>query len=117
MREPKKRLQDILLAIENIERYQDLSRADYESNELVQVWFLRHLQIIGEATRTLPQDTRNLAPEIPWSKIIGMRKILVHLYFEIDLDIVWEAVQVDIPMLKPQIVTLLNRLEEGTIDE
>jgi len=117
MREPKKRLQDILLAIENIERYQDLNREGYESNELVQVWFLRHLQIIGEATRTLPQEIRDLAPEIPWSKIIGMRTILVHLYFDIDLDIVWEAVQVDIPKFKPQVVELLNRLSEGAIDE
>ncbi|AFY60095.1 DUF86 domain-containing protein [Synechococcus sp. PCC 6312] len=117
MREPQKKVKDILLAIEAIERYQHLSREDYEDNELVQVWFLRHLQIIGEATRTLPQDIRDLAPEVPWSKIIGMRTILVHLYFEIDLDIVWEAVQVDIPNLKPQIVELLTQLGEVAIDE
>lgn len=67
---------------------------------MLQVWFLRHLQIVGEAARALPEESRDLALEIPWPKTIGMRNILVHGYFEIDTDIVWDAVQRDVPPLK-----------------
>jgi uncharacterized protein with HEPN domain len=79
---------------------------------LLQNWFLRHLQIIGEASRALPEEVRALAPEIPWSNIIGMRNILVHGYFEIDTDIVWNAATRDVPALKPAMERLLERLEE-----
>jgi uncharacterized protein with HEPN domain len=79
---------------------------------LLQNWFLRHLQIIGEAARTLPEDVRVLAPEIPWPNIIGMRNILVHGYFDIDTDIVWEAATRDVPAIKPAVERLLKTLEE-----
>jgi uncharacterized protein with HEPN domain len=56
-------------------------------------------------------EIRSLAPELPWPKIIGMRNILVHGYFEIDTDIVWQAVTGDVPVLKPAILSLLARVE------
>ena len=74
--------------------------------------FFITFRIIGEAVRTLPDEVRALAPDIPWSKIIGMRNVLVHGYFEIDADIVWEAVTRDIPALKPALEGLLKTLEE-----
>ncbi len=113
MRDAKERLRDILDCIDKIERYQSLSQAELEDSELVQVWFLRHLQIIGEASRALSTGLRESASEIPWSKIIGMRNILVHDYFKIDLNTLWDTVQVDIPKLKPQIINLLKKLEEA----
>jgi uncharacterized protein with HEPN domain len=82
---------DILDAIAAIEHHPDRDKAAFEHDELLQVWFLRHLQNIGEAARALPGDVRALEPEIPWSEIIGMRNILVHGYFDIDTDIVWDA--------------------------
>jgi uncharacterized protein with HEPN domain len=112
MRDPKERLRDILEAIAAIDRYRDRDRSAFEQDELLQVWFLRHLQIIGEAARRLPEEIRNLAPDIPWHKIIGMRNILVHGYFEIDLDVVWDAVQQDVPPLKLAVEALLEKLEE-----
>lgn len=54
---------------------------------------------------------RTLAPDIPWESIIGMRNVLVHGYFEIDTNIVWDTVQRDIPSLKPKVESLLKRLE------
>jgi predicted nucleotidyltransferase len=60
----------------------------------------------------LPEEIRNLAPDIPWQKMIGMRNILVHGYFEIDLDVVWDAVQQDVPLLKPAVEELLKNLED-----
>jgi uncharacterized protein with HEPN domain len=101
MRDPKERLRDILQAIEAIDRYRACERGEFD----------RHLQIIGEAARHVPDEVRGMAPDIPWNKIIGMRNILVHGYFTIDLDIVWDAVQQDVPLLKPAVVALLKQLE------
>lgn len=112
MRDPKERVLDISDAIAAIERHSGRGREDFERDELLQVWFLRHLQIIGEAARHLPKDVQALAPEIPWSQIIGMRNILVHGYFDIDTDIVWEAVTQDVPSIKPAVERLLVTLEE-----
>ncbi len=112
MRDPKERLQDILEAIAAIDRYRDRDRSAFEQDELLQVWFLWHLQIIGEAARRLPEKVRHLAPDIPWHKIIGMRNVLVHGYFAIDLDVVWDAVQRDVPLLRHAVEALLKKLED-----
>ena len=69
------------------------AREAFEADELLQNWFVRHLQIFGEAARLLPEEVRTLAPDIPWSEIIGMRHILVHNYFGIDTQVVWDAVE------------------------
>ncbi|CAA9456873.1 MAG: Protein of unknown function DUF86, BT0167 group [uncultured Rubrobacteraceae bacterium] len=112
MREPKERLLDILEAIAAIERYRGRDKAAFERDELLQVWVLRHLQIIGEAARALPEDVRALASEVPWPKIVGMRNILVHGYFDIDTDIVWDAAIRDVPAIKPAVEQLLKTLKE-----
>jgi uncharacterized protein with HEPN domain len=78
VRNPAECLHDILEAIAAIERHLDGDKTAFEHDELRQAWFLRHLQIIGEAARALPAEVRNLAPEIPWPKIIGMRNVLLH---------------------------------------
>jgi len=111
MRDPKERLRDMLEAIAAIERYASRDRAAFDRDELLQSWFVRHLQIIGEAARGLPESIRLLAPAIPWPKIIGMRNVLVHGYFDIDQDIVWEAAICDVPALKPAVQQLLGELE------
>jgi uncharacterized protein with HEPN domain len=111
MRDPKERLRDILEAVAAIERHLERGRAAFEQDELLQGWFVRNLQIIGEAARALPDDVRALAPDIEWPKIIGMRNVLVHGYFDIDTDLVWDATSWDIPALKPRIEALLQRLE------
>lgn len=70
---------------------------------------------MGEAARTLPEDVRLLAPQIPWSNIIGMRNILVHGYFDIHTDIVWEAATRDVPGIKPDLERLLKTLVERSL--
>jgi uncharacterized protein with HEPN domain len=114
MRDPKERLRDMLEAIAAIERYVSHDRAAFDRDELLQSWFLRHLQIMGEAARGLPESIRLLAPAIPWPKIIGMRNVLVHGYFDIDRDIVWDAAIRDVPALKPAVQQLLGDLEAQT---
>jgi len=100
MRAPQERLKDILDAISFIERYAKRGPEAFKNDELIQSWCVRHLQIIGEAARALPQDVRDRMSEVPWSDIIGMRNILVHDYFDIDIDLTWEAIQRDLPKLK-----------------
>ena len=84
MRDPRERLRDMFEAIEHVERYASRARDTFERDELIQNWIVRHLQIIGEAARAMPQEVRERATNVPWSKIIGMRHILVHDYFQID---------------------------------
>lgn len=81
---------------------------------MLQTWFVRHLQIIGEAARATPEEIRALAPEIPWLQIAGMRNILVHGYFEVDTDLVWDAATRDLPALKPAIERLLATLNPAS---
>ncbi|WP_448604937.1 HepT-like ribonuclease domain-containing protein [Thermoleptolyngbya sp.] len=110
MRDDCEKLQDILEAIERIERYAVQGRQVFEQNELIQSWFTQNLQVIGEACRSLSSVTRDQHPEVPWSKIIGMRNVLTHNYFEIDLDIVWLAIEQELPSLKQSIAAILRSL-------
>lgn len=82
MRDSKERLRDMLEAIAAIERHLHRGKTAFERDELLQGWFVRNLQILGEAARGLPEDVRALAPEIEWPKIVGMRNVLVHGYFQ-----------------------------------
>ncbi len=110
MRDDRERLKDILEAIEHIEKYAAKGRAVFE---LIQIWFLQYLQIIGEASRALSANIRESHPEVPWTKIIGMRNILVHNYFEIDLPVVWNAVERELPELKRQLTSMIKELGEA----
>jgi uncharacterized protein with HEPN domain len=103
MRRDQERLLDILEAIERIEKYTASGRVAFDEDELVQTWVIHHLQIIGEATRSLSETLVVQYPEIPWQNIIGMRHILVHNYFGIDTAIVWRAVKDDLPNLKSNV--------------
>jgi uncharacterized protein with HEPN domain len=78
---------------------------------LVQSWIVRHLQIIGEAARSIPETTRQLAPNVPWTQIIGMRHILVHDYFGVDTEAVWAVVERELAPLRREIAALLDRLD------
>jgi uncharacterized protein with HEPN domain len=108
MRDDKERMLDILEAIENIEKYAVRGRAVFESDELVQTWILHHLQILGEAAARISDDFQERHPAIPWFKIVGMRNILVHDYFRIDIEAVWSVVKNDIPVLKKAIGEMMK---------
>ncbi len=110
MRDDRERLLDIQEAIARIEKYAARGREAFEADELVQTWILHYLQIIGEAARELTTDLRARSPELPWSKIVGMRHVLVHRYFEIDADIVWSVLEDELPALKRGIEALLASL-------
>lgn len=110
MRDDGERLRDILEAARNIRKYAAQGRKRFESDELIQNWMLRHLQIIGEAAARVSKVTQKKGGGIPWAKIIGMRHILVHNYFGIDKEIVWRAVAEDVPDLELKVSELLDSI-------
>ncbi len=109
MRDDRERLLDILEAVERIDRYVRFGRERFEKDELVQTWIVHNLQIVGESCRAISAQFREAHPEISWSRIIGMRNILVHDYFGIDTDVVWEAVEKEIPQLRERTRALLDQ--------
>lgn len=108
MRNDQERLLDIQEAIERIEKYSIRGKEEFEKDELLQTWIIHHLQIIGEAAARISEEFRKTYSEIPWSKIIGMRNILVHDYFGIDTEIVWRAVESDLLALKQNITKMIK---------
>ena len=108
MRDDLERLRHILDAITKIEKYAIRGKESFDRDELIQNWILNHLQIIGEACNHLSNHFIQQHPELPWRWIIGMRNILVHHYFEIDLELVWSTLQNDLPTLKRNIETIIN---------
>ncbi len=113
MRDWRGRLEDILDAIARIERYAVLGWEAFERDELIQVWILYHLQVIGEAAARLGRDFHDAHPEVPWRQIVAMRNVLVHEYFGLDLNEVWKTVERDLPNLKRAVKRLLGEAEDG----
>lgn len=110
MRRFRERLQDILDAIAQIEVESAKGRRAFDDSRLIQVWMVHHLMIIGEAVRAIAPAVRLQHPSVPWRQITGMRNILVHDYFRINDQIVWETVETHLPVLKEEIEKILAKL-------
>ena len=108
-RSPTLLLEDILNAIEKILRYvSGVNRTGFLSDDKTIDAVVRNLEIIGEASRQLPEDFKDLHREIPWHKIAGLRNRIVHDYFGIDQEIVWHIIQNEIVALRTDIESLLK---------
>jgi uncharacterized protein with HEPN domain len=73
---------------------------------------IRSIEVIGEAASKISPDLRKTHPDIPWQKIIGMRNRLIHVYFDIDYDIVWQTLKLNLPPVIKQIQAILKLKEE-----
>ena len=82
------------------------------STQIVYDATLRNLTLIGEAATHVPDPVREASPEIPWRKIVGARNHMMHRYFVIDDELIWEMVSVDVPVLLPQLYDLLESAGE-----
>ena len=110
MRDDAGRLQDILDSIQRIQERIGGGRQQFESDEMLQVWVVHHLQIIGEAARSISKALRVAHFEIPWTSVIAMRNLLVHEYFGIDIEEVWPTAANDLPILRPEVEAMLAEL-------
>jgi len=113
MKRDKAYLKHILDAISNIEKFiEGVNKENFLSNVEKQYAVLRGLEIIGEATKNLSEELKKKHPNIPWKEIAGMRDKLIHQYFGVNLDLVWETIKTELPELKNQISRILKEIEE-----
>lgn len=105
-------ISDILNGIKNVESFlKDISKEDFIKDIEKQSAIVRQLEIIGEATKNIPNSFREKYPEISWKKIAGLRDIITHAYFNIDLNITWDIIKKDLPNLKEQILKIEKDLK------
>lgn len=107
-KEPKVFIEDILESIERIETYlSGVKKKDFVKNLSLQDAVIRRLEIIGEATKNIPEEFRKKHHHIPWKQIAGNRDVLIHDYTGVNVDRVWNTAKKDLPILKTQIEDLL----------
>jgi uncharacterized protein with HEPN domain len=102
-------LSEIRSAIDRILDYTAAGRDAFLTDSKTQDAVIRNIEIIGEAVRGLSEATRQAHPEVPWSKITGTRDRLIHGYFSVDLDIIWDIVETQLPGLRSKLAGLLPR--------
>jgi len=105
-------IEHILECIQLIEKYtENKSISDFFGSVLLQDAVIRRIEIIGEAVKNIPDEIKAKYQDVPWKEIAGMRDILIHEYFGIDLNLTWKAVQKDIPDLKRQMLRIREVLK------
>jgi len=108
-RDYKVYLDDILLAISKIREYTaGLSSSEFAGDAKTVDAVERNLEVIGEAAKAVPEAIRSQHPEVDWTKLVGLRNILIHQYFGIDAELTWDIVQNKLPTLEAQIRAIVN---------
>ena len=108
-RKDKMRLTHILEAIERLEKHAGgLTREELEADVLRYYGIVKNIEIIGEAARMLTDEFKNVNNDVPWLSIANMRNFLVHEYFQVDSDTVWEVIHGDIVELKKHVLRYLS---------
>ncbi len=113
MREYKLYLKDILTAMNTIEDFTEgMNFEEFTKDDKTSSAVIRKLEIIGEATKNIPEYVRQKYPQISWKKMAGMRDVLIHFYFGVDYKLVWQAIKYDIPSIKPTISQAIDDSED-----
>ena len=103
-------IEHILENINDIERFsQGLTKEKLKKNKLKQKAIVRSLEIIGEAVKNIPTSFREKHPSIEWTKIAGLRDKLIHHYFGVDFNTIWDVIKYDLPELKKKVKGILTK--------
>lgn len=103
-------LQDILDSIHEIRDFTEgMSFDGFAGDKKTINAVLRSIEVMGEASRKIPEETRQQYPQVPWRKMSGMRDKLIHEYHGVDIDTVWQTLQEDIPPLKDMIQEIIEK--------
>ena len=103
---------DMIAAIAKIARYTEgMDATSFAADEFTVDAVLRNLEVLGEAARNVPEEVRDAHPEIPWRRVVGLRNIVAHVYFGVDLENVWKIVSENVPPVRPALEGLLEELE------
>jgi len=110
-KDPKYFLLHIVDSIDLITRYtKEVSFEEFKKSQEVQDAVLRRLEIIGEATKNIPEDIRTNNKDIPWNFMAGMRDVIIHEYFGVNVETIWKTAKEDLPDLKNKIKKLIDSL-------
>lgn len=103
-------LEDILDAIQKIEDYtKDFSFEMFRNNNMVVDAVIRNFEVIGEAANHIPKEIEKKYPNVEWKEAVGFRNVLIHDYFGIDVEAVWDTIKNNLPSLKKHIAEALNK--------
>ncbi|GAB4239042.1 MAG: DUF86 domain-containing protein [Elainellaceae cyanobacterium] len=108
-RDWQNRVRDVLAAIAEIQEFtNEITFEEFQNDRKTIRAVLYNLAIIGEAVRSIPPDVEASHPEIPWGDVRGMRNIVIHEYFQVNLSIIWQTVQEDLVSLEASLQQLIN---------
>ena len=112
-KDPKIFIEHILQCIEHLEQYlKGITKKEFPASVQLQDSVIRRIEIIGEAVKNIPKQVKNKYPDIAWKEIAGMRDILIHEYFGVDLGLTWKVATKDVRHLKTRILKVKKDLED-----
>ena len=110
----KSRLEHMLQAIERIRRYtKGKTFDDFIADDMMYYAVVKNIEILGEASNMLTEEFRESHPQTPWKQVNGMRNYIVHEYFQVDNNVVWDVITNDLPLLEQQVIGYINEEKQN----
>ncbi len=108
---------DILESIKKIEQFtKGMNYNQFATDDKTSYAVIRALEIIGEAAKEIPKKIKEENQELPWKEMSGMRDKLIHVYFGVNREVVWETIEEDIPKLKPIIAQIIKEMDKNQLE-